>query len=432
MSSGLNSFHVVKDDSTEQDLLELETLSPTTRKKKFDHFKFGRSNIAAAATGEGGVAGSILVTKRKSLSRNLLSTKHTATTVTATDVPVPTPVATVENDLVPSPLSMMHWPILPEVVMIPDLPKYIPDDDFGRNAKRNEKYARIRLVALREHQQVLVGLLGDLLALDQQHREQQLVFKDPAHLVGKAAVTSPSWKRQSTPGSALQSIAVLMASSSKDLKATETEAGEAGCGCDCQKRRRRQLQKHDSATRTYQRAILDLWQSDENLCHWLSRYIRTTRHVGRGLDYILATMAEDNNNSTYTGSITSSSPFKYPVTLDMTQEIGTGSRGVRVGISGNERPASGVSNPELERMGILQSRLLGHSSTSLSMNDDSTGNSECQAQHMKSEALISSEFIMESATLGIIDIELSTSMHPPEQRIPIIEEETNENEQTYD
>ncbi|KAG0313092.1 hypothetical protein BGZ97_010542, partial [Linnemannia gamsii] len=359
------------------------------------------------------------VIKKKSLSKNQFTTKYNATT--ATDIPMLTPAATAENELVPSPLSMMHWPILPEVVVIPDLPKYIPNDSFGCNAKRNEKYARTRLVALRKHQQVLVGLLGDLLALDQQHREQQLDFKDPAHLVEKATVAAPSWKKRPTSGSASQAATLLTTSSSKDPKAAEAETGEADCGCDCQKRRRRQLQKRDSAMRAYQRAILDLWQTDQNLCHWLSRYIRTTRHIGRRLDYMLAAMAEDNNNSTCNGSAMSSSSFKYPMTLGMTQEIVIGSHGVRVGTSGNKRPGSSVSNPELERMGILQSSLLGHSSTSLSLNDDSTGDSECQLQHLMSETLTSSEFIMESATLGMIDIGLSPSMLPAEQRIPTIE-----------
>ncbi|KAF9297892.1 hypothetical protein BGZ88_008629 [Linnemannia elongata] len=342
--------------------------------------------------------------KRKRLSKNQPNITTSAATVTPTLVPAPVPVTVTKSDIVPSPLSMMHWPILPEVVEISNLPEYIPDDSIGLNAKRNEMYARARLVALREHQQVLVGLLFDLLALDRQRREQQSMFKDSAHSVEKATA------------------AALTTNNRKDLQDAEA-AMAADCGCDCQKRRRRLIQKHDSAIRAYQQAILDLWQMDQNLCHWLSRYIRTTRHVGRGLNYMLTAMAENSNknNNATTVSVSTSSPFKYPVALGMTQEIGSGVRSIDVETSGNDHPSfgvSGVSNPELERMGILQSRLLSYSTTDRSLKKSGPGCSEHRSPPTF-RATVSKEFAMESTTLGLIDAG-SPSVRPSDQTVPVI------------
>ncbi|KAF9543507.1 hypothetical protein EC957_000783 [Mortierella hygrophila] len=562
-NSGFDSFIVNRDDSAEDIVLDMEVISPTSRKKKFDHFPFRRGSAAATATSGGGSgsgggvgAGSILsslastfkkqynnntisnnnnhdhslsklslgfiqqqqqqaqqqdqqqpqqtiksprsqlffitgrnkesvrpstsnkrsskrfsssspslipyvpslpatdtkssattttitapttktsafgipsitsptrataVLKKKRLSKNQPNTTTSVATVTPAPVPAPTRLTVTESGLVPSPLSMMHWPILPEVVVIRDLPEYIPDDSIGLNAKRNEKYAWTRLVALRKHQQVLVGLLVDLLALDQQRREQQSVFKDPAHSVEKATVKAALRKNKPELISASQA-AVLTTSSGRDSKDAET-AADVDCGCDCQKRRRRLIQKHDSAIRAYQQAILDLWQTDQNLCHWLSRYIRTTRHISRGLDYMLTTMSENNNSNSSTAiSASTSSPFKYPVVLGMTREIGSGGRGIGAETSGNDRPSSGVSgvsNPELERMGILQSRLLCHSTTDLSLKDSGTCGSEYQSQPPTFRATFSKKFAMESTTLGLIDTK-SSPMRPSEQTVPII------------
>ncbi|OAQ29129.1 hypothetical protein K457DRAFT_138163 [Linnemannia elongata AG-77] len=359
--------------------------------------------------------------KKKRLSKNQPNITTSAATVTPTLVPAPVPVTVTKSDIVPSPLSMMHWPILPEVVEISNLPEYIPYDSIGLNAKRNEMYARARLVALREHQQVLVGLLFDLLALDRQRREQQSMFKDSAHSVEKATVTAASRKNTRALMSASQATA-LTTNNRKVLKDAEASMA-ADCGCDCQKRRRRLIQKHDSAIRAYQQAILDLWQMDQNLCHWLSRYIRTTRHVGRGLNYMLTAMAENSNinNNATTVSGSTSSPFKYPVALGMTQEIGSGVRSIDVETSGNDHPSfgvSGVSNPELERMGILQSRLLSHSTTDRSLKKSGPGCSEHRSPPTF-RATVSKEFAMESTTLGLIDAG-SPSVRPSDQTVPVI------------
>ncbi|KAF9966943.1 hypothetical protein BGZ70_000685 [Mortierella alpina] len=45
--------------------------------------------------------------------------------------------------------------------------------------------------------------------------------------------------------------------------------------------------KREAAAQEYQKALLDLWQADNSLCHWLTRYIRTARRVSRNLDLML-------------------------------------------------------------------------------------------------------------------------------------------------
>ncbi|KAG0370793.1 hypothetical protein BGZ54_004042 [Gamsiella multidivaricata] len=192
--------------------------------------------------------------------------------------------------------------ILPDTVLIHDLPEYFPDDGFGRNSRRYEKYARLRLVALREHQQALVRLLGELLDTDNLYRLSQ------DRLLPPVSTACPHDRIQ------------------------ESETGSSRNQCACHIRRVHRRQKRETAVSGYQKAILDLWQTDQNLCYWLSRYIRTTRRVGRSLDFIL-TSTGDSNPST-----TAIAP------LDQ-HKVGSN---------------NGVSNPELERMGILQSRLLNY------------------------------------------------------------------------
>ncbi|KAF9955369.1 hypothetical protein BGZ72_003787 [Mortierella alpina] len=53
-------------------------------------------------------------------------------------------------------------PVLKSTVQISNLPPYFPGEDFGRNGARNEKYAMMRLVAIREHQEALGHLLHRL------------------------------------------------------------------------------------------------------------------------------------------------------------------------------------------------------------------------------------------------------------------------------
>ncbi|KAF9955142.1 hypothetical protein BGZ72_003987 [Mortierella alpina] len=151
----------------------------------------------------------------------------------------------------------------PKSVAIRNLPEYIPDAGFGHNAKRNEKYARIRLAALREHQQALVSLLSNLLETENRYREQH------QHLQ-QAVASGHSGDR---PNLDAQNI---------HIEAHQTS---------------RQHQR-EAAAQEYQKALLDLWQADNSLCHWLIRYIRTARRVSRNLDLMLL----DSSTASASGS----------------------------------------------------------------------------------------------------------------------------------
>jgi len=221
---------------------------------------------------------------------------------------------------------------LPSVVEIHSLPEFFPNDDFGRNAKRYESYARQRLVALREHQQVLVELLKGLLGPDNSPRQgQHLALNDNYY--------------GSHPGTEIAVIGEHIQSSMSD------------CDCDCPRRRSLRLQRQEEAVRSFQKAILDLWQADQNLCYWLSRYIRTTRRIGKSLGFILeslvdtsgvlttaimATAAAEEKLETETATEMTTTTTTTTMTTTMTQSTG------------------GVSRTELVRMGILQSHLLDY------------------------------------------------------------------------
>ncbi|KAF9132164.1 hypothetical protein BGW39_000671 [Mortierella sp. 14UC] len=343
---------------------------------------------------------------------SLANTTSSATTTVNNRRPSNTPTGTVthnypqpaSNVQAPSSSSMLtKWPELPEVVMICDLPEYIPDDGFGRNAKRNEMYARTRLVALREHQQILVGFLSDLLALEQHQRMEEQMFvaaMDPIGLsnntVAKAAAmafsTPPTTAARSRTDSRLDSTAALVVI-------------ESECICDCEKRHRRRLEERNAAIRTYQRAILDLWQTDQNMCYWLSRYIRTTRHIGRGLDYMLAAISENHNSSRGVKHSASLSSLKCSPNLHMSREICDTSFGREAPCS--DRSSSGVSNPELERMGILQSKLMDYSKVGMFNVKDSGGDCALPSQPLMYGVAAPSRIHPESSTLGNIGSQYS-------------------------
>ncbi|KAF9356189.1 hypothetical protein BGX26_005619 [Mortierella sp. AD094] len=169
------------------------------------------------------------------------------------------PNATVEADTeTPQARNGTHLAsprLLPKTVVIRGLPKYSPGDDIGRNAKRNEVYARIRLMALREHQQVLVKLLSDLLDIDRMTHQNQTQDRcqDSCHPIESQSAKSGS-------------------------------ATKASDHNEC-----RHIQRHqrcDIAMHEYQKAIIDLWQADQNMSYWLIRYIRTTRRIGRSFEFM--------------------------------------------------------------------------------------------------------------------------------------------------
>ncbi|KAG0256160.1 hypothetical protein BGZ95_005570 [Linnemannia exigua] len=249
------------------------------------------------------------------------------------------------------------WPKLPEVVRICNLPEYYPDDSFGHNAKRNEKYARARLVALREHQQILVGFLGHLLTIEQHQRSEEQLFA--------ASLDFPLMRNNSTlavfsPAAKATTVTEATRASRTDSHLDPTAAmvvNESESPCECQKRHHRRLQKRDVAIRAYQRAILDVWQTDQNMCYWLS-------------------------DLSFTG----------------------------VGVPWNDRPTSGVSNPELERMGILQSKLMDYSTAANSFVHD--GGSSTVGGHSNGEPLRRPVALPDSSTLGDLHTRCSLVSQP--------------------
>ncbi|KAF9391516.1 hypothetical protein BGX21_011235 [Mortierella sp. AD011] len=142
---------------------------------------------------------------------------------------------------------------LPDTVVIRGLPKYSPGDHTGHNVKRNEVYARIRLIALREHQQVLVKLLSDLLEMNNLIRQNE------------------TWDQRQG-----------------DCHSVRGKSGEGTIETsphdECHHIQQRQ--RRDIAVHEYQKAIVDFWQTDQNMSYWLIRYIRNIRRVGRSFEFM--------------------------------------------------------------------------------------------------------------------------------------------------
>ncbi|KAG0008783.1 hypothetical protein BGZ80_003056, partial [Entomortierella chlamydospora] len=142
---------------------------------------------------------------------------------------------------------------LPDTIVIRGLPKYSPGDHIGHNVKRNEVYARIRLIALREHQQILVKLLSDLLEMNNLIRQNETwdQCQGDCHSV----------RGKSGGGT------------------TETSSHD-----ECH--HIQQHQRRDIAVHEYQKAIVDFWQTDQNMSYWLIRYIRNIRRIGRSFEFM--------------------------------------------------------------------------------------------------------------------------------------------------
>ncbi|KAF9912376.1 hypothetical protein EC991_011068 [Linnemannia zychae] len=348
---------------------------------------------------------------------SLANTTSSATTIINNRRPFNTPSSTVahshlqtpSNPQVPSSSSILtKWPELPKTVMICELSEYIPNDSFGRNAKRNENYARARLVALREHQQILVGFLSDLLALEQYQRMEEQVLvaaMDSARQGNSARATAAPMAF-----SPIERAAGVPKKAKADPRLEPTAAlmiGESECTCNCERRHRLLLEKRHAAIRAYQRAILDLWQTDQNMCYWLSRYIRTIRHIGRGLDYMIAAILEGNrSNSCDTKPSAPLCSFRCPPNLGVLEGVGNTSF-TREALF-NTCSLSGVSNPELERMGILQTKLINYNA-GMSYNKGGAGigggngNGGHSSQVLANVVAPPSRTHPDSSTLGNID-----------------------------
>ncbi|KAI1317405.1 hypothetical protein EDD11_008469 [Mortierella claussenii] len=271
--------------------------------------------------------------------------------------------------------------LLPSTVTISNLPEYFPADEFGRNSKRNEQYARLRLVALREHQQILVRLLGEVLGADNLYRQDLSVAVSEKHshhsrraATGQGVAEVKSHHPSIEPTRDTGHISATVADRTGASTAVAAVTNSLPCVCGCQARCVRRRQRRDAAVRGYQKAIVDLWLTDQNLCYWLSRYIRTTRRTCRSLNFMLtsvptvsALMAASNNssNSNYndkdmengsaaaaTASLRDTPPLTAENDSCMLRQLGE-----------YQCPDGGVSIPELERMGILQSKLLSYIET---------------------------------------------------------------------
>ncbi|KAF9983761.1 hypothetical protein BGZ75_004771 [Mortierella antarctica] len=173
-------------------------------------------------------------------------------------------------------------PILKSTVQISALPPYFADDVFGRNCGRNEKYAMMRLVAIREHQETLGYLLHRLPTCAQSlvqaqsdprpnlAKEQEFTIKitpegpQPTYLDQES--TSPE------PGADGQ-ITIMVQT---PLPSVNDGQGHTHATAS-------------NALQEYRAALLELLQVDHNLGHYLSRFIRTTRKNRKCLEYILGT-----------------------------------------------------------------------------------------------------------------------------------------------
>ncbi|KAF9291266.1 hypothetical protein BGZ68_004582 [Mortierella alpina] len=173
-------------------------------------------------------------------------------------------------------------PVLKSTVQISDLPPYFAGDAFGRNCGRNEKYAMMRLVAIREHQEALGYLLHRLPTCAQSlvqvqpdprpnlAKEQEFTIKitpeapQPTYLDREETGTETSANGQITI-----MVQAPLTSMNEGQGHTHAEASNA-------------LQE-------YRAALLEVLQVDHNLGHYLSRFIRTTRKNRKCLEFILGT-----------------------------------------------------------------------------------------------------------------------------------------------
>ncbi|KAG0199317.1 hypothetical protein BGX28_007388 [Mortierella sp. GBA30] len=177
-------------------------------------------------------------------------------------------------------------PVLKNAVQISHLPPYFPEDDFGRNSGRNEKYAMTRLVALREHQQTLGYLLHRLPICAQSLVKATPLLhpnlaKDQEFTIRITPEAPESYSPHDDVGPDMSSdeqIRLMVQPPTTSLSSTlSTDPRES------------YPQGGSNLLQEYRTALMELWQVDQNLCHYLSRYIRTTRKNRRCLEFILGT-----------------------------------------------------------------------------------------------------------------------------------------------
>ncbi|GJJ77131.1 hypothetical protein EMPS_09490 [Entomortierella parvispora] len=232
------------------------------------------------------------------------------------------------------------------------------EDEFGMNAQRNEAYAQTRLRALREHQMVLVELMTVLMERERlagqgskdPRRSTRLMYSGKrSNNTTTVGSPTPSERYSLMSTTLISPDDLILLNTENALEETRVSSGrrEENDGgkessltpCKCQLRRIRRRQKREEAARAYLTMVLDLWQMDQNMCHWLSRYIRTIRRVHRSLAYIQNCVALSK---------------PWPEAIEKEDEL----------LHGDDNaldcdPAKGgVTMDELERVGILQTNLL--------------------------------------------------------------------------
>ncbi|CAO3574281.1 unnamed protein product [Mortierella alpina] len=187
-----------------------------------------------------------------------------------------------QKDTFPSHSTLLE-PALKSTVLISDLPPYFAGDYFGRNCGRNEKYAMMRLVAIREHQEVLGCLLHQLPTCAQSlvqaqsdprpnclAKEQEFTIK----ITSEASQPACLDREKASPESDADGPITIMVQA--PLSSVNDGQGLTDAAAS-------------NALQEYRAALLELLDVDHNLAHYLSRFIRTTRKNRKCLEFILGT-----------------------------------------------------------------------------------------------------------------------------------------------
>ncbi|CAO3567542.1 unnamed protein product [Mortierella alpina] len=270
LSSAGGSLRLVRASSRRSDNNNSNTSNRSVTNNS-SHRKRSFNDVLSVGVAHGSSSGKLLAKKRPAFRRH-----HTDTPCASTKQVPPPPPAFKSTPEWHAHDNHASRNVIPKTVTIRHLPEYVPDASFGHNAKRNERYARIRLAALRDHQLTLVKLLSDLLDTESRFRQQHEHVEQAAvgvvnrHTGGRAQSKAPNLRSLNTPPVMCRHY------------------------------------KREAAAQEYQKALLDLWQADNSLCHWLTRYIRTARRVSRNLDLMLL----DSSAARALGS---------PVSLDKTK-----------------------------------------------------------------------------------------------------------------
>ncbi|KAF9965225.1 hypothetical protein BGZ70_005220 [Mortierella alpina] len=188
-----------------------------------------------------------------------------------------------QKDTFPSHNTLLE-PVLKSTVLISDLPPYFAGDYFGRNCGRNEKYAMMRLVALREHQEALGCLLHQLptcaqsLVQAQSDPRPNFLAKDQEFTIKiTPEVSQPPTsldREKASPEPGAEGPITIMVQA--PLSSVNDGPGHTDAAAS-------------NALQEYRAALLELLDVDHNLAHYLSRFIRTTRKNRKCLEFILGT-----------------------------------------------------------------------------------------------------------------------------------------------